>query len=282
MKSKLLLIGISVFMASTCAQAENFKLTVILPAGSGGQVRDNPQNIRCGDDSPAGYSTKCSFSYPKGTVVPLYYQPKQGMTWGGWTGACAGQRDNCKVTMTADMTVSTSFKTVGTWKLSMAAPNGGSISGGASGQGFNCPGECTKEITLGANASLSTKSSLGYAFEAWTGPCGGQGAICTVAAGTTGTVGVTFKKIGTATITVTQPKLGQIRDSPQNIRCGDDNPAGASTKCSFTYTKGELVQFYYSVKSGHAFVGWTGACANSGANCVITADSDKTLSATFK
>jgi len=76
-------------------------VSLLLQPGAGGLVASLPRGIFCGRD--------CTGTYKTSTVVRLLAVPKIGSRFAGWTGACAGSRLFCIVTMDASKNVGAQF-----------------------------------------------------------------------------------------------------------------------------------------------------------------------------
>lgn len=61
------------------------------------------------DCATTGKAKACSHDYPRGSLVTLSALAAKGSVFAGWSGACAGQKRTCVVTMTAAKTVRGSF-----------------------------------------------------------------------------------------------------------------------------------------------------------------------------
>jgi hypothetical protein len=82
------------------------RFTLSVSKTGSGTVTSSPTGISCG--------ATCSATYNSGTVVTLTATPGSGSTFAGWSGGgCAGTGTTCKVTLTANTTVSASFGTAG-------------------------------------------------------------------------------------------------------------------------------------------------------------------------
>ncbi len=82
-----------------------FTLTVSRAGRGSGSVGSSPTGISCGTD--------CFEPYTGGTVVTLSATPELGSTFAGWSGGGCSGRGSCTVTLTADTSVTASFKRQG-------------------------------------------------------------------------------------------------------------------------------------------------------------------------
>jgi List-Bact-rpt repeat protein len=77
------------------------------------------------------------------------------------------------------------------------------------------------------------------------------------------------------TLSVTDTGSGTVTSSPKGINCGK--------QCSKTFKVGTSVTLTAKPAKKHSFLGWTGACASSGASltCTVPMLSDQSVGATF-
>jgi uncharacterized repeat protein (TIGR02543 family) len=82
---------------------QSFSLTAVKNGDGTGTVTSTPNGITCG--------AVCQASYAEDTVVSLTTTPGAGSAFEGWGGACLGTEtgDPCKVTMTANQSVTARF-----------------------------------------------------------------------------------------------------------------------------------------------------------------------------
>lgn len=76
-------------------------LTVADGGGGSGAVTSSPTGIDCG--------TTCHYRYPLGSQVTLTAAPAAGSTFTGWSGGGCSGTGTCRVTMSADQTVTATF-----------------------------------------------------------------------------------------------------------------------------------------------------------------------------
>lgn len=80
----------------------NPTLTVQKKGGGEGSVRSDNGAINCG--------STCSVTFESRSVVSLTAEPRGGSYFAGWGGACTGQRELCRVTLSKSKTVTATFK----------------------------------------------------------------------------------------------------------------------------------------------------------------------------
>jgi len=91
-------------------------------------------------------------------------------------------------------------------------------------------------------------------------------------AGTDGGGAFKFLPIVSLSVSKSGTGDGSVTSNPSGIDCG--------STCTGSYDQGTSVTLIATPSSGSNFVGWSGACSGTG-DCVVTMDSDKTVTATF-
>ena len=250
-------VSMTAAKAVTATFAPSFALTVA-KSGSG-TVTSTPAGITCGAD--------CSEPYSNGTAVTLSATPASGYTFGGWSGACVGTGE-CAVTMTAAKSVTTTFKAIPKYTLTIYRSGSGTVA--SSPAGINCGSDCSEPYLSGTAVALSATPASGYYFSGWSGACVGMGE-CTVTMTVAKSVTATFK--ANPVLTVSRSGIGTVVSSPAGINCGSD--------CSEPYSNGTAVTLSATPASGYYFGGWSGACVGTG-ECAVTMTAAKSVTATFK
>ncbi len=93
---------------------EQYSLSIIKAGSGSGKVTGTLAGIDCGAD--------CSELYAPGAVVTLRALPEVESAFGGWSGCTWSFGSTCRVTMSADQTVTATFVGPG---LTLTSPNGG-------------------------------------------------------------------------------------------------------------------------------------------------------------
>jgi len=118
------------------------------------------------------------------------------------------------------------------------------------------PYQVTSVTLLSANGTLVDFQPKAYTTSDWSYlDFGGEGGPYTL----------TITKSGTGSGTVTS--------SPAGINCGSD--------CSEAYNTGTIVTLTTTPATGSTFTGWSGGGCSGTGTCIITMNSDKTVTATF-
>jgi len=102
----LVVVAATTLVTATLTQQsvaqQTFTLTVSSTGRGSGSVGSSPGGISCGTD--------CFEPYAGGTVVTLSATPEPGSIFAGWSGGGCSDRGSCTVTLTADTSVTASFK----------------------------------------------------------------------------------------------------------------------------------------------------------------------------
>jgi hypothetical protein len=237
-------------------------LHVTKAGGGSGTVLSIPSGIACG--------ATCSTQFDDGTAVTLIAVADPGSTFAGWSGACFGT-SLCPLTMNADQKVTATFVSVPrTLTVGSAGTGSGTVS--SIPGGIDCGAYCAFQFENGTSVTLTAIADASSRFTGWSGACTGSG---------TCTLSMTSDKVATAnfalvqhTLTVSRsgPGSGSVTTSPFGILCG--------STCASQFTAGTAVTLTATPDAGSSFVGWTGACAGTGA-CQVTMSGDLGVGATF-
>lgn len=218
----------------------------------------------------------CATSFVDGTAVVLSASARPGSVFVGWSGACSGI-GSCFITMSSDLAVTATFapSALPTYTLTTAigGTGAGAIFGGPA-LGQMCPGACSNELPVGGSVTLSAFAAPNTTFVGWTGACSGSSNVCVLTMDAAKTVTAVF---GTATThvlttTVTGTGFGNITAGSLGALCNG---------CATAFVEGTTLTLSANPFPGSVFVGWSGACAGTGA-CVVTMASDLAVSATFE
>ena len=88
----------------------------------------------------------------------------------------------------------------------------------------------------------------------------------------TNTLTVSLVGTGSGTVSGTPPDVNSSQISCTN---------GSSTNCSGTFNTGTQITLIPSISGNSTFDGWSANCTLSGSNCLITLNTDTTVTATF-
>ncbi len=135
--------------------------------------------------------------------------------------------------------------------------------------GINCDPTCIANFNSGTQVTLSQAAGAGHVFTSWGGACSGTGP-CAVTMDAAKTVTATFTPI--YTLSVSKTGSGVITSVPASISCG--------STCNASFSAGSTVSLLAQPDYGFGFTGWGGACSATG-TCVVTMNSDQSVSANF-
>lgn len=253
----------------TTALFETLSLSVQLVASNGGagSVTSSPSGIDCGV-----HGIDCSETYASTHTVTLTATADAYSSFTGWGGACSDfSGPICTVTMTQAQAVTATFARF-TLNVSRAGTGSGSVTSSPSG-GIDCGTDCIEyypSLSF-STITLTATPDTGSIFTGWSGDCSGQG-TCVLNINANKNVGATFDK---PLLTVLKPGVGtgSVSSSPSGITCGTD--------CQERYALDTEVTLTAAADSGSTFLGWSGACAGSGATCVVKLNDSETVTALF-
>lgn len=143
----------------------------------------------------------------------------------------------------------------------------------AAGGGINCGTDCIERYNKGTAVTLTAASGGAGAFTRWLGACAGQGNPCTIALQKYAVVTAEFGGNFTLTTAISGAGLGTLSSSPAGIDC--------PTTCSALFSSGTVVTLTATPGPGAFLASWSGPCQTSGANCVVSIDAAKSVTANF-
>jgi uncharacterized repeat protein (TIGR02543 family) len=132
---------------------------------------------------------------------------------------------------------------------------------------------CAVDVKTGAMVTLKADPDATSTFDGWHGACSGTATTCTVKVSGISNVTAEFTR---KTFTVTIQKAGDgngIVTSDGALSCG--------SACTATLPAGTIVRLIAKPAGDSHFVGWTGECTSTVAQCNIVVDGDITATATF-
>lgn len=155
-----------------------FPLEVEVFSEGSGLVQSLPFGISCG--------TQCSHRYPSGTEVELHARIRDNQTvFAGWSGACSGKENPCKVIVSELKNVRATFHDKSLLAKNNVFPLNIYRSGNGTGRitsdqlTADCLGLCKFFFQPAPEVTLEAVADPGSIFVGWTGGCGGIGP-CTV------------------------------------------------------------------------------------------------------
>lgn len=273
----------SVIATFSLNEIEKHTLTVVKLGDGTGVVTSTPSGISC-DES----CTQSSADFNSGTVIQLHATASENSTFVGWSGGRCEGSENCSVTMNEAITIMPIFRinSSDTYSLSIIKAGNGTGSVTSTPVGINCDelcGESNANFPLGEVVTLKATPTSGSSFERWHGCVPSEdNSSCTIEMSSDRTVYATFSQQTQSTqYTLTVNKEGEgdgiITSFPTGIECPyfcDEDSA--------VFEKGTRVVLHAETPYSFIFTGWTGSeCADTQGDCVITMNSDMTITANF-
>ncbi|MCU0636077.1 MAG: hypothetical protein MUE41_14495, partial [Gemmatimonadaceae bacterium] len=258
-------------------------------ATGSGAITSEPAGISCAIAGVA-VSGQCSGVFSGRNPVRLIATPVAGNDFLGWGPAsgCGTSTAPCVLTLTGPVVVTPSFNQR-RFPLAVAVGGAGrgtvAVTTAEAASSFVCVTgasvqSCTRDLIVGATASLQPQPEPGNRFAGWGGACTGSGA-CSVTMSSAQTVSATFlPDSGTVSVTVTGGDAnGVVRSSPASIECRQ-----TSGTCTGRFPVGTTITLTAaSDPVGYRFAGWTGACASAGtaSTCRLSVGGSLAVGAAF-
>jgi uncharacterized repeat protein (TIGR02543 family) len=256
--------------------------STLIVTASGSADSSGGGTVSGGDINCATSSTaNCDWQVPTGSTVTLVETPDDGFVFDGWGGACSGTLRSCTLAITADRSVTATFRKP---KVTVVVTGNGNVTGG----GISCTSAggagCSAEETAGQDVTLTATPDADGSFTQWGGACSGVIATCTITISDDTSVTATFSGSGTAppgtappgTFPLSVSVSGQGTVAGGGLTCG----VGGSV-CSENETAGSIVTLTATPASGETFTSWGGACSGTNNTCSVTMSSAKSVTATF-
>ena len=249
------LAGLPFLVASPGAASPGAALVV---APSGGQIVSSDRRIDCG--------SRCSASYPSGTIVRLVAFDTRDFTFQSWQSGCVGQLRSCFVQVGSGSPVRARYRRKA--DLLRLTVGGGIVR--SSPRGIACgpgkrPSSCQAEFGRDTTVVLTEQPSHGDVFAGWHGPCESNATRCAVRmsaddrSATAGFAEAAPSPAGAIAVKITSVKPQRVVSVPGGIDCRN--------VCTETFTPGTAVTLHTEVPFG----GWSGACRGSVPTCPVVA-----------
>lgn len=148
-----------------------------------GTVTSSPAGIDCGGG--------CAAIFLSGAEVTLTAVPGAKEIFKGWSGACAGAKLTCSVTMNAAKKVSATFEPA-LETLAIAGTGKGAGTVRSTPAGIDCAAACSAGFKTGSSVVLTATAASGSTFAGWSGACSGTVPSCTVTMSAAKSVGAAF------------------------------------------------------------------------------------------
>ena len=167
---------------------------------------------------------------------------------------------------------------------------GGGIS--SSDKVISCGNKCYGVYLPGTPVNLTAQANSGSAFTGWSGACAGAASTCTVILDAESAVTANFATVvaggggggggggaaaTTYTLSVGRSNPGTVTATPDGV----DRALNCGSACSAKYNAGTAVTLTATPPLGKGFVGWSGACTGTAAQCTVTMTGNLSTTAAF-
>jgi Divergent InlB B-repeat domain len=240
------------------------------PSTGPGRVTSEPAGLNCGVGS-------CSATFAQDTPVILTATAASGQRFNGWSGACSGSADTCKLVMSQARTVGAAFAGVpgGTDQtLSVSVTGSGTIR--SQPAGVDCGSTCSASFANNTTVTLTATPASGQVLQGWGGACSSTiGNSCAVTLIQATSVSATFVAQGgnSFALSVAVTGGGSVSSQPAGISCG--------STCSANFAAATSVVLTASPAQGQTLQAWGGACAGAAASCTVEMSAARSVTATF-
>jgi uncharacterized repeat protein (TIGR02543 family) len=244
------------------------------PSGNVVSVDSLPDNVDCG----SGGVGKCMATLNYGTLVRLVATPIPGSRFVGWTGCTTLAGANCSVTLTANRTVTPTYRDVTT--VSLTKTGQGTIT--SIPAGISCGPACASasfDFMRNVVVKLTPAPVIGWDFIGWSGDPSCPGAApCSFNASTATPIAVAANfSIQLKTLRVTVVGNGSVT-GPGGFAC--DN---TSTPCARLFPYGTVETLTPAAAPGFKFTGWSQDCTGAvPTTCKPLMTANHSVTATFK
>ena len=178
----------------------------------------------------------------------------------------------------------TTYTTRDFWTLNTgSSPNTLTVTKSGSGAvtstpaGISCGATCSATYASGTIVTLTATALSGSTFSGWGGDCTGTSSTCTVTMDKGKVVTATFTAAVTSTLTIakllTNNANGTVISTPAGISCGNT--------CKYGFSPGDTVTLNATPNASSGFTGWSGGGCSGADTCVVTMNSNTTVTAAF-
>ena len=209
---------------------------------SPGVVTSAPGGISCGTGA-----NRCEAAYLPNTTVTLAVDSGERGRFLGFTGCDIATAYSCILTMTADRTVTATFRAANAPRFTLNVTGNGRVSGAGLDCSNGSSGTCGGTYSPGEILTLSATASATETFVGWGGACAafarGSPINLEMTGNLTCSAEFTGGPPGSPRVTVTLspagagPQVGYVRSVPVGITCGS---MGAD--CTQTFATGSTVR----------------------------------------
>jgi hypothetical protein len=216
----------------------------------------------------AGSFGACAATYTDGDTIVIKAIPDSHSTFVSWAGCSSTAGNECTVAaINANTTVTATFNLASrTLTINKAGTGNGSFECDT-GSGYEA---CQSSYEDGTALVVKAVPDSHSAFASWAG-CDSEPGT-----GKCGIEGISADRTVTATFTIVTHTLtvNKSGSGGGSVSCN----GGA---CASSYADGTTVTLSASADAGSTFPGWSGGGCSGTGNCVVTINSDTTVTATF-
>ncbi|CAK0772210.1 hypothetical protein CCP3SC5AM1_780003 [Gammaproteobacteria bacterium] len=143
--------------------------------------------------------------------------------------------------------------------------------------GIDCGSGCSNDYNFGTNVTLTASPASGSMFAGWSGGgCEGTGPCIVVMNGGQSVKAIFDPVTYLLTVAKSGRGAGTVTSNPDGINSGPD-----SSENTFKYKPGTTVTLTATPITGTEFTGWSGDDCSGIGTCILTMNTDKTVTAIF-
>ncbi|MEQ1637999.1 MAG: DUF1566 domain-containing protein [Methylococcales bacterium] len=257
-------------------------LTVVKDGNGLGSISTNSQSLNdCA--KLGGTSNICYQTFVGGQVFTLTAIPDLKSQFVKWNGCASttdsnqdGTLDVCTVTMDQAKTVTATFASINSARLSVTKDPGGTGTGTIKSDllGLNCGTICNRNYAFDTVVTLTATPFPGSEFVGWGGDwCSGLELTCKVTMDQAKDVTARFDRGFKLTLNKQGEGDGMVFSDPEGINCG--------TTCAYSFTNASVVTLTAKPVNGSTFLGWGGACSGNQLTCKVAMSQAQEVAVTF-
>lgn len=260
-------IGIKIPMRGEAVEPEQPVTLTVRKTGIGhGTVALNGFKIE-----PELYTMVCKPGYQ----IILTAHADDDSIFGGWSGLEESAETEYVVTMDTDKTIIAAFEPAALPIYTLNVSKSGEGDGVLTMNRIECEQECSRTFEQGTEVRLSAVPDEHSVVAGWSGTTCGNQSECVVTIDENLTITATFiPKQYELTVTKAGAGTGIVKSDAAGIACGVD--------CKEMYNAGSSITLMAIPDEHSVFTGWSAAECGLSAECVITMDMHRTVTATFE
>ncbi len=249
----------------TDAESRHAQIEIVLAGNGAGHVTSGDGELSCPE--------QCAHTYPLGTELTLTAVPNGTSISAGWSLAACEDDSRCTITLDRDISIAVTFELM---KYSVRVERTGDGQGNVTSNlsGIDCGSDCSQDWEVGSRIRLTAAPVGASSFGGWSGDCTGTDAICDLVVDGQKSIGAAFDLgLRSLNVSIDGQGAGSVVAQTGAISCPG--------VCTDSYLAGSSVTLVATPDARSTFAGWDAAECPGTAECTLTMDSARSLSARF-